>query len=377
MEAQKTITFITGHYYNSSRRAGFHNLADAAHRAGFRVNFVTAGYSLFSYLRGDYRTKIRGISKNYNKPLEIRPGFVSYVHFTPWHPMTLLVPALNKLSAKFMDKYGGMDLGKLLPLIKATDVFVFESMSGLFLFRRFCDENPGAKKIFRVSDDIRILRSTHPRLVELETAIAPDFDCISVPSAFFVKKYQGLSNLHLHLHGLNKEAFDQATNNPYIPSQKNVVFTGAAFFDTDFLSAAAKGLPEVNYHVVGPVPKSVELPNIKYYGELPFKETIPYVKFADVGLLSLKYRNESSACFTDSLKTLQYRYCGLPIVSPDFIDLNREGVYYYHPGNPESAVAAVRAALAVGRNPDYAKEVRSWDEVLQDILAAAGVSQNN
>jgi 2-beta-glucuronyltransferase len=168
-----TVPFITGHYYTSLRRAGFHNLADAAHRLGYRVNFITAGYSLFSCLRRDYRTKLPGIRANCNRPVEIRPGFVSYVHRTLWHPHTLMLPILDRLTGPFMEHYGEGDLQRLLPLVQETDIFVFESMSGLFLFNRFRREKPSARTIYRVSDDVRILRSTHPRLVELEREIAP------------------------------------------------------------------------------------------------------------------------------------------------------------------------------------------------------------
>lgn len=36
--------------------------------------------------------------------------------------------------------------------------------------------------VYRISDDIRILASTHPRLVEVEREIVGRFDCVSAPS---------------------------------------------------------------------------------------------------------------------------------------------------------------------------------------------------
>ena len=105
---------------------------------------------------------------------------------------------------------------------------------------------------------------------------------------------------------------------------------------------------------------------------MPFSKTIPYIKFADVGLNSRTYRKGYSASLSDSLKVIQYRYCGLPIVAPNFIDLNRQGVYYYESGNAESSAKALKDALNAGPNPDYALEVQSWDEVLKSILLAAG-----
>ena len=363
-----TVTFVTGHYYLSLRRAGFHNLADAAHRLGHRVNFVTAGYSLLSYLRRDYRTKIPGIRANCNQPVEIRPGFISYVHFTPWHPHTLVLPGLDRLTRPFMDQYGEGDLGRLLPLVKETDIFVFESMSGLFLFRRFQRENPTARMIYRVSDDVRILGSTHPRLVELEQEIAPDFDGVSVPCSWMLDLFPGLPTLRLHHHGLDTQAYDACAVSPY-RTGNNAIFVGTGYLDVDFLYNAVLANQDVNFHVIGPLPRAFSAKNLHCYGEMPFPATIPYIKFADIGLGTRTFRGGYSASLTDSLKIQQYRYCGLPIISPDFIQMQRKGVFYYTPGDSQSINQAVRDALAHGKAPACAGEVRSWDAVIQDLFS--------
>jgi 2-beta-glucuronyltransferase len=370
--APRVVTFITGHYALSARRAGFHNLADAAYRAGHRVNFVTAGYSLLSHLRRDYRTRIPGIREHVNRPVELRPGFVSYVHSTPWHPHTLILPVLNRLTMSWMDRYGDGDLGGLLPLVRATDVFVFESMAGLFLVRRFRRENPAARMVYRVSDDVRILGSTHPRLVELEREIAPLFDCVSVPSSTMLALFPGLPSLRLDKHGLDTAAYDACLCSPSPTGSRNAVFIGTGYLDAEFLRYAATADTadtDCCFHVIGPMHDSLGLPNVRFHGEMFFAKTLPYVKFADVGLMNLLYRNASSRSFSDSLKIIQYRYCGLPIVSPDFIDLHRDGVFYYRPGRAESCGKALREALACGRDASRAAEVRSWDETFQNIMA--------
>ena len=364
----KTITFLTGHYYNSPRRAGFHNLADAMQGMGAQVNFVTVGYSFISTLRGDYRGKIPGIKENINRSVSIRPGLTSYVHYTAWHPHTLVLPTLDALTGPLMEKYGQGDLGDLLPIIKATDIFVFESMSALFLFKRCQAENPNACYIYRVSDDVRILGSTHPRLVELEREIAPLFQCISIPTAWMEEKFKGLPQLRLDRHGLDKAAYDACTVSPYAAGTQNAVFVGTGYLDEEFISTAAAQNPQCCFHIIGPMAAKLPAANVFYLGEQPFARTIPYIKFADVGLAVRSYRKGFSASLTDSLKILQYRYCGLPIVSPDFIDLRRDGVFYYQPGDAASMAQAMQKALGTPKNPMWAREVRSWDEVAKDIL---------
>ena len=366
----KTVTFITGHYYPSRRRAGFHNLADAALRLGYRVNFVTVAYSLLSYLRNDYRIHVPGIRRNHNRAVRLGNGLVSYVHFTLWHPMTFLFAPLNALSMRWMDAYGRGELGAMLPLVRETDIFVFESCPGLFLFRQIREINPAARMVYRVSDDVRILGSTHPRLIEVERELAPCFDLISVPSAAMLDMFPGVP-VRLDRHGLDTGAYDDCTRSPYAPGTRNAVFVGTGYMDADFLRSAAPAHPGCQFHIIGPMKDELRLPNVRFHGEMPFRETVPYIKFADVGLGIRTFRKGYASTLTDSLKILQYRYCGLPIISPDFLDLHREGVFYYHPGDAASCAAALGNALAHGRHADYAAEVRTWDEVAASLLGEA------
>ena len=323
---------------------------------------------MLSYLRNDYRIHAPGIRKNHNRVIPISERLDSYVYFTPWHPMTLLLPILNRLSMHWMDSYGQGDLGALLPVVKQTDTFIFESGPGLFLFRRFQKENPKARMVYRVSDDIRILGSTHPRLIDLEREIVSSFDYVSVPSSVMVDMFPGVSTT-LDRHGLDKQTYDSCTQSPYVAGTQNAVFVGTGYMDADFLRAAAAAHPQCQFHIIGPMTDSLHMGNVHFLGEMPFKATIPYVKFADIGLGIRTFRKGYASTLTDSLKIIQYRYCGLPIVSPDFLDLHRKGVFYYHPGDAASCATALGQALQHGRHSEYAAEVHSWDEVARTILA--------
>ena len=364
----QTVTFITGHYYPSKRRAGFHHLADATSSLGYRVNFVTVGLSLLSYLRRDYRTRIPGISQVFNRVIRQRDNFYSYVYFTLWHPMTLLFPWLNRLSMHWMDTYGQGNLKGLLSIIKDTDIFIFENGPGLFLFDRIKRENPQAHMVYRVSDDLRFLGSTHPRLLEVEQRIAPQFDRISVPSYTMLHKFPGIP-MQLDRHGLNVRDFDACTRSPYNEGTSNAIFVGTGRMGYAFLRDAAWGNTNCHITVIGPFKDTLHQANVSFLGEMPFAETIPYIKYADVGLLNRTYHKGYATTMTDSLKVIQYRYCGLPIVSPDYIDLRRDGVFYYKAGDPLSCGNALRSALQSGRNPEYAQEVHTWQDVAQHILA--------
>ncbi len=363
------IIVLSNHYYRSKRRSGFHFLADSLCKAGHEILFITTGLSWISYARGDYRTSYPGLREAHGRLIEERKGFLSYVHFTPWHPHTLILPQLDALTAPFMGLYAKMPLGPAEEMLRSADLFVYESCNALFLFEKCKAMAPGAKSLYRVSDDIRLLRSAHPSLFALESRIAPAFDLISVPCDYLAAKFSGVKRLAVHQHGVNAEAFASATKSPY-STPSNCVFVGNAYLDCAFLRAAAAACPDVQFHIIGPFKSVPDSPNIVRYGEIPFAETAAFVKFADVGLHTLDLsHSEHSLSFTDSLKVKQYRFCGLPVVAPGELGLSGEGVFSYG-ADPGSCAKAVREALASGKDLKRGAGVETWDLVASKIMAS-------
>jgi 2-beta-glucuronyltransferase len=363
------IVLLSNHWYPSPRKAGFHHLADAWHRQGHGITFATVGLSWISYVRGDFRTRYPGLRQARNVMQTVRENFASYVHFTPLHPHTTALPALDRLLAPCMDRYDRYPLGPLQERLQQADVIVYESCSALFLVNHCLELAPGARHIYRVSDDIRSLRSTPARMVEVEQQAAPRFSLISVPCPWLAKKFPGLASVRVQRPGLDTAKFDACAQSPYAPGSVNAVFCGLGFYDMDAVHAMAEQNPGVQLHVIG-IKRPGSVPgNVTYHGELPFDRTIPYIKHAHCGLYTLRPSRRPMQAYTDSLKVIQYRYCGLPIVAPDFLDLHREGVFYYTPGNAASCGQALRRALEHGRHADYAREVRTWDEVAASMLA--------
>jgi 2-beta-glucuronyltransferase len=75
----------------------------------------------------------------------------------------------------------------------------------------------------------------------------------------------------------------------------------------------------------------------------------------------------ASASFTDSLKIIQYTYCGLPVVVPELLRSARPNTFCYTPGDR----ASIQQALLMARHFDRSKAstagIRSWDEVAQEL----------
>ncbi|ETX02608.1 MAG: hypothetical protein ETSY1_02950 [Candidatus Entotheonella factor] len=354
----KRVLLITGHYFDSRRKAGFHWLAEAFWQAGWEVIFVTTAISWTSWLQRNYRMAYP-IFRESHRLRWLRERLGSYVWLTPWHPVDLGHPWLNCLAHGLFARYGQFALGALAPLAQEADAFIFESKPGLMLFDRFRQLNPHARTIYRVSDDLRLLR-THQVVLDTENRIAPQFDLISVPNAVLLSRFEHLSQAAVHHHGICKSRFDQACPCPYPPGwDAHLVFVGTAYLDHEFLEHASAHFPTWAFHLIGPLPGAPQRANIFAYGELPFDATIPYLKHADIGLHTLVCK-PGAASFADSLKVIQYTYCRLPIVAPEPMRSARSNTFYYRPGDAASIVRALEAARTFDREKVDTRGIHSW-----------------
>lgn len=358
----KRVVLITGHYWHSHRKAGFHWLADAFWRQGWEVVFMTAPISLLSVMRRDYRLAYPVIQEA-NQLLPVQPKLWSYVWFTLWHPANLRWDFLNYLSRGLFRFYSKLPLGIVETEIRRADLVIFESTPALLLFERCKQLNPKAKFIYRVSDDLRLLRN-HPVVLETEKQIVSQFDLVSVPSQSIYQLFAGLSNLNLDRHGIRKDLFLQHYANPYLSKdQPNVIFVGNSHFDYEFLEQASQLFPIWQFHIIGPITNLPQKPNIIAYGELPFAETIPYIKYADIALQIRAY-NPGIESLTDSLKVIQYTYCQLPIIAPSYLSSPRSHVFYYEPNDANSIYQALIAAHNYERSQIKTDDIYSWEELV-------------
>jgi 2-beta-glucuronyltransferase len=350
---------VSGHYLESKRKAGFHWLADAYHRMGREVVFLTAPISWVSWLRKDYRFEYPVI-KEANRLKIVNEDLSSFVYLTFWHPAQLRNRLLNKVAYPYYLNYGRFIPNDLAKLIADSSLIIFESTPALLLFKQFKKINSTARYVYRVSDDVKLL-NYHPIVIEEEEKLSSQFDLISTPSSYIHQRFRKFPNAELHYHGIRKDQFDEKYENPY-DEGVNAIFVGNSHFDYDFLERAAKIYPEWRFHIIGPIAQLPKYKNVITYGELPFKDTIPYIKFADVGLQNRLYTLGSES-LTDSLKVIQYTYCKLPYVAPSFLKTGRLHSFYYEYGNSESIRQALQNAFSYDRTKTSTEEVNSWDEL--------------
>jgi 2-beta-glucuronyltransferase len=373
MKDRKTVTLVTGHYYESKRKAGFHWIANEFYKKGWKVVFLTAPISYFSKLKGDYRFAFN-IEKEKNKLIQIKENLYSYVYFTMWHPANLRNNYLNKCTSKLFSYYGNKINYELKEIVKQTDLFIFESTPALLLFKTFKNLNSKAKFIYRVSDDLKLL-NVHPYIITFENENYTKFDLVSVPCEYIYNKFKIKEKVRLQYHGIDTRYFDdEKIVSPFKPKTINAVFVGNSHFDYEFLDIASKEFSQIYFHIIGPLEKKIQKENIIYYGEMAFADTVKYIKFADIGLANRSYFKGAES-LTDSLKILQYSYCNIPYVAPEFLKSRRENGFFYLTGDKRTMIEAVQKALLYKNTNIKSKNniVNTWEEFVHDMCNAIGI----
>jgi len=357
------VVLFSGHYYNSKRRAGFHFLADAFKAKGFDVVFVTVPVSLLTFLKNDYKIYEKYFFKNLFRPI-IFNGIKSIVNKSLLHPIdrnSKLIEEIGNMFFKLNDD--------VIKEVKTADYIVFESTLALLFFEQVKLINPKAYMIYRMSDDIEKL-GLAKKVIAYERKILNQFDLVSVPTKSMLDKFILLSpnNVRLHYHGIDKASYDFCTESPYTSNLINHVFVGNSYLDENFIKIASELFPDHNFHIIGPFKKFIKRKNVIFYGQLPFEETIPYVKFASSGLQIRKNAKNVAETLADSLKVLQYTYCKLPIIAPSVIPAyHRKNFFYYEYNDKNSIKKCINNALMFDRS-SFNSKVNNWEEIIEKWL---------
>jgi 2-beta-glucuronyltransferase len=361
----RRVVLISGHYLGSKRRAGFHHLAEAYWRAGWDVTFVTAHISLLSRLRRDYRFEYP-VRAEANTFVTVRERLTSFVLMTPLHPVSLRSDLADRLAAPLFARYARISLKQLEGRLAEADLVVFEGSAALLLVDRIRNLAPRARLVYRASDDLRRL-GLHPLILDAEARAIPVFDEVSVPTAQIADVLARFGTVHIHPPGIDKAAFDRATESPY-GDGPNAVFAGVSpFFDYESLLAAAQVAPHVSFHVIGPRPRPLP-ENVVFHPEMPFDEVVPYLQHATFGLLFFPGGGAAASLSGEGNKVAQYSYCRLPIVAPAHLEVERGNICVFEPGDPGSLRSAIARAERMEHSASFAEGVLSADE-LAAILA--------
>lgn len=360
---KKKIVLLSWHYYGSKRKAGFHFIAAALQEGGNDVTFVTIPISLLSFIRAETRTLEKGFKKNIFQT-KVIGGVKSIVNLTPVQPTISRSSRIVELLSKIFFR---LRLEARRAVAEA-DIIIFESTQAIRLFSKVRQLNHQARLIYRVSDDMERSGASIETL-ESERKALPYFDVVSTPTQIMYEKFKKLNplNTRLQYHGIDKFLYDQAEESPY-SAQVNHVFVGNSLLDEGFIKIAADLFPKHEFHIIGPFEHRVDAVNVIYHGYMPFKDTVPYIKFASTGLQTRRREHGIAETLADSLKVHQYSYCKLPIIAPSVIDArHRENFFYYDYEDKSSIERAISEALRF-RRMEFLPSVQSWQELAQDLV---------
>jgi 2-beta-glucuronyltransferase len=169
--------------------------------------------------------------------------------------------------------------------------------------------------------------------------------------------------------GIRKEDYAAAGANPYAGG-RNAVSVGSMLFDPEFFAHAAARFPDVKFHVIGAGMQFSAPGNVVQYPEMPFRATLPYVRYANLGIAPYRPAPDCEYISDTSMKLLQYEYCGLPAVCPAFAAGDNPNRFGYAPGDPQSIAAAVEAALA--HRQLAPRRFLGWEDIARRLLNPRG-----
>jgi 2-beta-glucuronyltransferase len=360
--ATRSVVLISGHYLRSKRRAGFHHLAEAYRHAGWDVTFVTAAISLLSRLRGDYRFEYP-VRAEANRLVSVDERLTSFVLMTGTHPGNLRVGLANRLSTPWFARYARVSLGPLEEPLRRADLVVFEGTAALLLVERIRDLAPHARLVYRAADDLTVL-GVHPLILEAEARAMPLFDLVSAATPQIASRLAPFGPVDVHPPAVDKQAFDRETGSPYGDGPAAVFAGVSPLFDYETLHAASVLAPHVEFHVIGPPPRSLGA-NVFFEPELPFETVVPYLQHATFGLLLFP---PGYPGLGQGNKVAQYSYCRLPIVTPADLEVERANACEFERGDEESLRRALEEAERMPHSPAFAEGITSSAE-LAAILA--------
>jgi len=160
--------------------------------------------------------------------------------------------------------------------------------------------------------------------------------------------------------------FSQVGPNPY-GERLVAVSVGSMLFDPSFFTATASSFPEIEFHVIGCGMNFDAPSNVIIHDEMRFQDTLPYLKYAAVGLAPYREAPGVEYLAESSLKLAQFEFLGMPAVCPAFAKGNNPARFGYSSDDEASMRSALAHALsAVGTIP--ARHFKTWKEVALEVL---------
>ncbi len=353
---------LTAHDYRTPRKANMHFIADALAARG-PMRFFSLRYSALSARKGDARVFL---DRRANR-VETVNGVDCFLWKTVIHPFNLRRPAFRPLEEAMFRWSMAHPPAILVRWMREADVIFFESGTAIVHIALAEALVPDTPRMYIASDDLDVIGVAD--FVQREFArVAPRMKALCLPSPLLKDKMPASSATYFVPHGLDEDALDAPTADPYPAGTVNAVSVGSMLFDPSFFEIAGARFPDVAFHVIGSgsVASTAFPPNVRVYPEMAYRDTLAYIRHASVGIAPYRADGVSPYLADTSMKLMQYGYFGIPAVCPRTVVGRATGRFGYDPGSADSIVDAMGAALAAGPCPPV--RALSWSQVTDRLI---------
>ena len=362
------ILFLSPHaFLPSTRKTSVHFVSEALAERGHSVATISVGYSLLTRFK-NHSLYHRLASEQKNCFIERYPSYRSACYLPLLHPFSSRNPLINRITGLFFRLYGNVLPRFMKDEMETADIIFLESGTSICFFEAIRRVNKTARIVYFRRDRLDSVGAS-PYLINLEQRLGPTFDCVIVPSPSLAGQLPAGAKVKHIPQGIDKRGFDQCETSPYPLGSRNAISVGNMLFDDAAVTAMASHNPRVAFHLFGSGISGDFPSNVKVYGERPFDEIIPYIKFADFGIAPYRLTEKELYLAASSLKMQQYSYCLLPILVPYLLTGTRDNLIAYRQNGEQDWADIVERALAAEKNPAWRAGILSWQEVAAQVEA--------
>lgn len=361
--ATDNFLVLSAHDYRSPRKASIHFITNELAKRG-PTRFFSLRYSMLSRYTADPRLSLDDQANR----IATHQGVECYLWKTMIHPFNTRRSWLRPAESIMYRWYSQGRNNVLRQWIKDATVILLESGVAPVFFDLIKQLNPSAKILYRASDSLEAINVAE-YVNDAFARIAGDINTIALPSRALVDSIPSRHNLIFVPHGIDHSVAEKADPSPYEGEGIHAVSVGSMLFDPSFFVLASKRFPQIHFHVIGSGhPRHPEYgDNVTVYGEMPFAQTLRYIKHARIGIAPYSSTNLPAYLRDTSLKLIQYEFFKLPAICPTFIAADYPTRFGYEIGDGDSIEQAINRALSPVQ-PLVTRQVLSWGEVTERML---------
>lgn len=363
MKRDRVVFLSAYHDYRTAKRASIHPIAHALARSGYDVSFVSTRFSQLSKRKGDSRLFLWDKANR----VEVVDGIKCYLWRTAFHPFATGSRLGDAAMGGLFPLYAALPNGEVDRMFAEADFIVVEASVAAILLRRIRRLNPTARIIYYATDRLDTV-GAHPYVRRRLVHDAKLIDQVSLRSSRMAEDFSwAAGRLRRIGFGIDPADFGEKGASPYPPGTKAAVSVGSMLFDERFFLEVPPAFPDITFHVIGSGTRFDAPANVVIHAEMPFRDTLPYLQHAAVGLAPYRSAPGVEYLAESSLKLAQYEYLGLPAVCPDFAAGGIASRFAYSVDDPASMRAAMTRALdAAGAVAPRA--FPTWAEIGERLL---------